>query len=110
MAIVLAPQETSLYRIVQAIRQLIEGRSNAVGEVTLRAGHTTTVVDKSVSPAAVNVSPDSEIFFSPKTATAATALATTYVATGDIGIATFTITHANTADIDKTLAFEVRGG
>ena len=108
MAIVLAPQETSIWRIVEAIRQLIQGRSNAVGEVTLEAGQTTTVVDSGVSPAAVNVSEASEIFLSPKTATAAAAVPTTFVSA--IGQATFTLTHLSTADIDKTFAFEVRGG
>lgn len=108
MAIQLAPEETNIWRIVQTIIQLVQGRSNAVGSVTLRAGHTTTVVTKAVDRAAVNVSTTSQVFLSPRTANAAAALATTYVSA--IGQSTFTLTHANDANIDKTFGFGAFGG
>lgn len=108
MAIGLPPEETNIWRIVQAIIQLTQGRSNAVGEVTLRANQATTVVTKAVHRAAVNVSADSEIFLSPKTLNAAAAIPTTWLSA--IGQGTFQINHANNAQVDKIFAFEARGG
>lgn len=108
MAIQLAPEESNIWRIVQAIIQLTQGRSNAVGEVTLRANQATTVVTKSVHRAAVNVSADSEVFLTPRTANAAAAVPTTYISA--VGQGTFTITHANNAQVDKTYGFVAIGG
>lgn len=103
----LAPEETSIYRIVQAIIQLLQGRSNAVGEVTLRANQTTTVVTKAVARAAVNVSADSEVFLTPLTANAAAAVPTTYVSSVVQG--GFTLTHASNAQINKTFGWVALG-
>lgn len=99
----LSPSETGIYRIVQAIIQLMQGRSNAVGEVTLTPGVTSTVVDKSVSVAATNVGKDSEVFLTPRTAHAAAAIPTTFISAVDSG--SFTITHAASADVDNTYGF-----
>lgn len=107
--IVLPPEEKNIWRIVQAVRQLLSGRSNSVGVVTLRANQTTTVVDKSVALGAMNVSPSSEIFLTPKTANAAAVAATTYIAQGDVLLGSFTITHASSANTDQTFGFEGRG-
>lgn len=93
--------ETNLARIVQAIRELFEGRSNAVGTVTLTASTTTTTVST------FNVGPESGVFLSPKTANAAAALASTYVSATDAG--SFTLTHANNAQVDRTFAYEIAG-
>lgn len=104
MAINLVPTERDLFRIVQAIRELIQGRSNATLQVTLTPGATSTVVD------AINCSKDSEVFFTPRTANAAAALATTYVAVGNITQGGFTVTHANNAQTDRLFGVECRGG
>lgn len=103
----LSPQETRIYSIVQVIIGLMTGRSNSVGQVTLRASQTTTTVTKAVDPAAVNVSLSSEIFLSPRTANAAAALATTFISA--VGQGTFTISHANSVTLDRTFGFEARG-
>lgn len=103
----LSPSETNLFRIVQAITQLMQGRSNAVGEVTLTPGVTSTVVDKSVSPAATNVGKDSEVFLTPRTAHAAAVIPTTFISAVDQG--SFVITHAASANVDLTFGFEARG-
>lgn len=103
MAISLTPQETGIFRIVQAIRQIIQGRSDAVlHSVTLTPSATTTVV------AAINCSKDSEVFLSPRTANAAAALATTYVSS--VGQGTFTLTHASNVQADKTYGIVCIGG
>src|SRR3569833_1091598 len=96
----LSTEEKSVPRIVAAIIQLMQGRSNAVGEVTLRANQTTTVVTKAVSQAAVNVSMDSEVFLSPRTANAAAVFKDCWISA--TGQGTFTITHPSNADADKT--------
>lgn len=92
---------------MQAIIQLMQGRSNAVGEVTLRAGQTTTVVTKATHPAAINMSLDSEVFYSPLTANAQAVAYSLW--TSSKGQGTFVITHANDAHADKTFAFMIAG-
>jgi len=88
-------------RLVTAVLQLIRGRSNAVGSVTLTAGATSTTVDF------VNCSQDSQVFLSPRTANAAAALATTYISS--VGNKSFTIAHANAASTDRTFGFAALG-
>jgi len=104
----LSQDEKSLWTIVQAILQLAQGRSNAVGRVTLMANQTTTTVTKAVDSAAVNMSLTAEVFLSPLSDNAAAAIATTWISTKSQG--SFVITHANNAQVDKLFAFEIRGG
>jgi hypothetical protein len=104
MAINLQPTETGIFRVVQAIRQLIQGRSDATLLVTLAAGATTTVVT------AINCSKDSEVFLSPRTANAAAALPTTYIKSVDILNGSFSITHANNGQTDRTYGVLCIGG
>ena len=84
-----------------AINQLIDGKSNAVGQVTLRANETTTVVSD------LRVGIDSVIPLQPTTANAAAAVATTYISS--LGKQTFTITHASNAQTDKTFKYLIQG-
>lgn len=102
MAISLNRTEQSLPRIVDAITQLTQGRSNATGRVTLTPGTTTTTVS------ALNCSEDSDVFLSPRTASAAAALTTTYVSSTDQG--GFTLTHANAGSGDRTFGYVALGG
>lgn len=103
MALDLPPDEKSINRIVSAIRELIQGRSNAVGRVTLRANFATTVVT------AVNCGKDSEIMLSPRTASAATEIGNGTVYISAVNQGSFTITHANSAVADRTFGWESRG-
>lgn len=89
-------------RLVDAVYQLVEGRNNAVDRFTLRAGFTTTVVTHP------NCSMDCEPQFSARTANAAAALATTYISAVDQG--SFTLTHANNGQTDRTFGYTVTGG
>lgn len=93
--------ETNPFKIAQAIRELFFGRSLAVGEFSLRANETTTTVE------APNIGEQSQIFFSPKTANGAAALTNVRVTT--VAPGTFTVTHSNTADADKTLGYAALG-
>jgi hypothetical protein len=99
--IALQSTETRLFRIVAAIMQLAQGRSDAVGNVTLTPGATATVVK------AVNCGKDSRIFLTPQTANAAAALA--YVQAADVGLGSFTITHDSNAATDRTFSWGAFG-
>lgn len=89
-------QETSLVRINQAIRDLFAGRSNAVGEVTLTASAASTDVT------AINVGADTKIFLTPTTANASAEFGNGTIYVSSVGQGTFTITHANNAQTDRT--------
>jgi hypothetical protein len=95
--------ERNLQTIVDAIRQLFEGRSNAVGSVTLTANAATTVV------AGPNIGLDSSIFLFPKTSNAAAAVATTFVLAANVVRGQFTISHANNAQTDKSFFWVALG-
>jgi hypothetical protein len=85
----------------QAIRDLFAGRSNAVGTVTLTANAGSTVVT------AINCGAGSRVFLMPTTANAAAIVAATYVSS--VGQGTFTITHTNNANADKTFFWAAFG-
>lgn len=104
MAIQLQVSERDPARIVQAIIELVSGRQNSVGDVTLRANNTTTIV------AFPNCSTGARVFLFPKTANAAAAVATTYILAANIIRGQFTVTHANNSQADKNFSFLVIGG
>jgi len=104
MAIQLQPDERDPQRIVDAIIQLVQGRMHAVDDVTLTPGTTTTVVNFE------NCSTGSHIFLMPQTPNAAAALATTYIGPSDILQGSFTVHHANNAQVDRTFHFLCIGG
>jgi hypothetical protein len=88
--------ETSLTRIIQSIRDLYAGRSNAVGTVTLTANAASTVVT------ALNVGASSRVFLSPTTANASAEFGNGTIRISAVGSGTFTVTHANNAQNDRT--------
>lgn len=92
-------------QVHQAVRELIEGRSNAVGTVTLTANATTTTVERST------VNRNAVVMLQPQTANAAAELGagTAYWSVSADGGA-FTITHANNAQTDRTFGYLVIGG
>jgi hypothetical protein len=88
-------------RLVESVNLLGNGRSNAVGTLTLRASQTTTeVMDKRVGL-------DSVIMLMPTTANAAAALSTTYVSARSQG--SFELTHASNGQTDKTFGYAIKG-
>jgi hypothetical protein len=92
-------------RLVDAVIQLITGRQNSVGVVTLAVAPAT-----STFVSFVNCSADCEVFLSPRTANAAAAVATTYIKAVDITQGGYTITHASSAQNDRTFGFLCIGG
>lgn len=88
-------------QVAGVIRNLVDGKINATGSVTLTASSATTAVTDFRSGG------DSVILLMPRTANAATALATTYVSAR--AKQSFTLTHANNAQTDRTFSYVILG-
>lgn len=99
------PGETNITRVVAAVRQLIEGRSNAVGLITL----THDGVATSTTVTAVNCGPNSVVLMFPTTANAAAVVTGTYVKAADISARQFIVTHAATSQTDQTFMWVCLG-
>ena len=96
------PQDGASARdIAVLVNQLLIGRINAFGEVTLNAGSTSTTIERPY------VGTESAVLLMPKTANAATALSTTYITCRR---GAFDINHVSNAQTDRTFNFAVLGG
>lgn len=94
-------EEGSIRTLVRVINNIMRGKTNNRGEVTLTAGATTTVVSD------INAGGESIVLLMPLTSNAAAALATTYITSQ--GKKTFTITHANNAQTDRNFRYTITG-
>lgn len=90
-------------RVSAACNELGEGRSNAIGSVTLTASQTTTVVNDR------RAGTDSVISFMPTTANAAAEIGAGGMYISSRGSGTFTITHANNAQTDRDFEYALQG-
>lgn len=90
--------EKSQLRINTIIQQLIQGRSNAVGTVTLSTGTTT-------ASTAATCGPTSAILLFPLTADACAAAPTVSVPSTNITPGQFIVNHASNANTDKTFFY-----
>ena len=104
MAKQLSPQEKDIWQVVQAVRQLVEGRNNASGQVTLTANAASTVVSHP------NCSVGSSPTLTPATAHAAAEMGNGTIYVSAISNGSFTLTHANNAQVDRTFYYSVGGG
>lgn len=95
------PVDGTLRQALEGVRRAMQGKLNVRGTVTLTASTTTTAVTDE------RVSAQSYIGLMPTSSNAAAALATTYVSARDKG--TFTLTHANNAQVDRTFVYIVIG-
>lgn len=93
--------ENAWFELRTVINSLLLGKTNNTGSVTLTAGATsTTLTDTRIGGSSV-------ILFCPTTANAATATANLRVtAKGD---GTATLTHSNTADVDRVFDYAIIG-
>jgi hypothetical protein len=89
--------------VAQVVNNILQGKINSVGTVTLAANAATTTVNDS------RVTANSAIIFTPQTAHAA-AIALPYVLKANIteGVS-YVITHANDANSDKVFAVALLG-
>lgn len=97
------PGERDARRIVQGIRDLFSGRSNAVGTVTLTASQATTTVT------AINCGADSKVFLMPTTANASAEFGNGTIRISAVAGGSFTITHANNSQTDRTFFWVALG-
>lgn len=96
----LAPPQ-SILLLVETLNQVVRGRANNTGTVTLAANETETVVED-------NLFESSQVpLLIPTTANAALALTSVYLSAREKGA--FTLTHDSTADEDRTFLY-VRWG
>ena len=97
------PGETDPYKIVRAVRELYEGRSNAVGSVTLTANAASTTVT------AANCGAGSTVLLTPATAHAAAELGNGTLYVGAVANGSFTLAHANNSQADRTFLYACFG-
>ena len=97
----ISTNETDQGKINRAIQQIEQGRLNGSGLCTLAAGATTTTVK------AANCGAGSRVQLTAMSANAAAALTTTYISA--VANGSFTITHANNAQTDRTFGFACLG-
>lgn len=85
-------------RLYDGVFRARQGKLDAITEVTLTAGATTTTLTD------IRLSNQSVVLFDPKTANAAAELAagTMYVLTANRGTGSWVITHANAGSTDRT--------
>lgn len=99
-----------LRKILSVLSGIMQGKTNNTGSFTLTANDTTTTVTLPVG----KLGPNTVILWQPTTANAATAMANLYVSARTISTKgavnnTFTLTHSNTADSDKTFNYILVG-
>lgn len=97
-------QETRLFVLNTALRQLCQGRNNATGEVTATASATSTVVTNMV------VNENDTVLLQPTTANAAAEIGAGTAYVSAVAKGSFTLTHANAGSTDRTFRYAVFGG
>lgn len=96
-----APTEKDPFRIVRAIRELFEGRSNASGVFTCDTSAASTVVN------APNCGADSRVFLQATTANAAAEVGAGTIYVSAVAQGAFTVTHANSATTGRTFWYRI---
>jgi len=89
--------------IALVVNSILDGKINATGSVTLTASAASTAVTED------RAGDDSVILFMPTTANAASEQAAGGMYVSSRGKQTFTITHANNAQSDRTFEYVVIG-
>lgn len=102
-AYVLAPEETNQRKINTAINQLAQGRSNAVGTLTLVPNAAATTVK------AQTCGQGSVVLLSPLTAHAAAELAGGALFVSAVAAGSFTLVHAGNAQTDRVFGYVCLG-
>jgi hypothetical protein len=100
---IISQAERDLSKIVFTVRQLAEGRSNAVGTFTLAASAATTTVT------ATNCGSGSSVLCFPTTANAAAEWKNGTVYIGTVSNGSFVVTHANNSQTDRTFMYVALG-
>jgi hypothetical protein len=96
-----AQTEKDPIRIVRAIRELFEGRSNASGVFTCELSSASTVVT------APNCGAESRVFLQPTTAAAAAEVGAGTIYVSAVAQGAFTVTHDNSSVADRTFWYRI---
>jgi hypothetical protein len=91
--------EKDLTKLALAINELASGRSNATGAFALASGTTSTAVTAPTCGAG------SVPILVPTTANAAAEIGNGALYVSAVGKGTFTVTHANNAQVDRSFLF-----
>lgn len=91
--------------IAKQSNELLNGRTNNYGTLTLTANAASTTI----TLAAGRLGNNTVILLQPTTANAAGAIATTYESSRSVLNGTFTLTHTNNAQADKTFSYVLVG-
>ena len=108
MSVYLPPlAESNIKKVVIAVHQLAQGRTNSNGQFTLTPNATSTTV----SFAAAAPSTSALMYWQPTTPNAAAQMATLYCLSTGVGQTKgqFVLQHASNTSTDQTFNFEVRG-
>jgi hypothetical protein len=85
----------------RTINEMLRGRANNVGEVTLTPSATTTTIED------IRVKQTMTAVFVPRTANAAAAMTNVYISA--VADGSITLTHSNTATADRTFDYVLHG-
>ena len=99
----LPPEATSGREISQVVNNILDGKLNSTGSVTLTASAATTAVTD------FRAGNESVILFMPTTANAAAEQAAGGFYVSSRGKQTFTLSHANNTQTDRTFDYIVIG-
>ena len=99
----LSPLENDARQVALVVNNILDGKINATGTVTLTASAASTAVTEDRAGAT------SVILFMPTTANAATEQAAGGMYVSSRGKQTFTITHANNTQTDRKFDYIVIG-
>lgn len=88
--------------LASTINELLKGRANNVGEVTLTENAVTTTKTDT------RIKSQMKVWLSPRTANAAAAMTNVYVSA--VADGSFTLTHSNAATTDRTFDYIFHGG
>lgn len=85
----------------RTINEILKGRANNVGEVTLTASATSTTISD------IRIKLTMTAVLIPRTANAAAALTNVYISA--VADGSITLTHSNTATVDRTFDYILHG-
>lgn len=98
---VLIPQTATPLQIATITNEMLKGRANNVGSVTLTANSTTTTISD------IRIKQTMTAVLIPRTANAAAAMTNVYISA--VADGSITLTHASTATIDRTFDYVLHG-
>ena len=98
MSILVLPGDSQAER---TINEMLKGRANNVGEVTLDANVTTTTLSD------IRIKQTMTAVLIPRTANAAAAMTNVYISA--VADGSITLTHSNTATVDRTFDYVLHG-